>query len=173
MDSIYTGNPPDVVRFHTFIGNEESLRPKTGAKSPLPSNRKRAFCMLSLQAIGPGGVLGHLGVTLLPGGAVGQDVDLDLLLGAGGPDDQAGAVGHLVAQDVGPGQLHSGLLAALHTDHAAVLVVLLRLDGLKKMAELMANLRQNPPTEIAGVAVKEQKDYKDINSRRILCPRLS
>ena len=35
------------------------------------------------------------------------------------------------------------------------------LDGLKKMAELMANLRQNPPTEIAGVAVKEQKDYKD------------
>ncbi len=35
------------------------------------------------------------------------------------------------------------------------------LDGLKKMAELMANLRQNPPTEIGGVAVAEQKDYKD------------
>ena len=35
------------------------------------------------------------------------------------------------------------------------------LDGLKKMAELMANLRAKPPVEIAGVAVKEQKDYKD------------
>jgi len=35
------------------------------------------------------------------------------------------------------------------------------LDGLKKMAELMANLRQNPPVEIAGVSVAEQKDYKD------------
>ena len=35
------------------------------------------------------------------------------------------------------------------------------LDGLKKMANLMANLREKPPVEIAGVAVKEQKDYKD------------
>ena len=35
------------------------------------------------------------------------------------------------------------------------------LDGLKKMAELMSNLRKQPPVEIAGVAVKEQKDYKD------------
>ena len=35
------------------------------------------------------------------------------------------------------------------------------LDGLKKMADLMAGLRENPPTEIAGVAVKQQKDYKD------------
>jgi phosphoglucomutase len=35
------------------------------------------------------------------------------------------------------------------------------LDGLKKMAELMAGLRAQPPVEIAGVAVKEQKDYKD------------
>ena len=35
------------------------------------------------------------------------------------------------------------------------------LDGLKKMADLMANLRQNPPTEIAGVAVRQQKDYQD------------
>ena len=32
------------------------------------------------------------------------------------------------------------------------------LDGLKKMADLMANLRQNPPTEIAGVAVRQQDD---------------
>lgn len=35
------------------------------------------------------------------------------------------------------------------------------LDGLKKMADLMANLREKPPVEIASVAVKEQKDYKD------------
>ena len=35
------------------------------------------------------------------------------------------------------------------------------LDGLKKMADLMANLREKPPVEIAGVAVKEQKDYQD------------
>ena len=35
------------------------------------------------------------------------------------------------------------------------------LDGLKKMAKLMAGLRAEPPVEIAGVAVKEQKDYKD------------
>ena len=35
------------------------------------------------------------------------------------------------------------------------------LDGLKKMADLMANLREKPPVEIAGVAVKEQKDYKE------------
>ena len=35
------------------------------------------------------------------------------------------------------------------------------LDGLKKMAALMANLREKPPVEIAGVAVAEQKDYKD------------
>ena len=35
------------------------------------------------------------------------------------------------------------------------------LDGLKKMAQLMAGLRAQPPVEIAGVAVKEQKDYKD------------
>ena len=35
------------------------------------------------------------------------------------------------------------------------------LDGLKKMAALMADLREQPPVEIAGVAVAEQKDYKD------------
>ena len=32
------------------------------------------------------------------------------------------------------------------------------LDGLKKMADLMAGLRTQPPVEIAGVAVREQKD---------------
>ena len=35
------------------------------------------------------------------------------------------------------------------------------LDGLRKMADLMAGLRAQPPVEIAGVAVKEQKDYQD------------
>ena len=35
------------------------------------------------------------------------------------------------------------------------------LDGLKKMADLMAGLREHPPVEIAGVAVAQQKDYKD------------
>ena len=35
------------------------------------------------------------------------------------------------------------------------------LDGLKKMADLMAGLRTQPPVEIAGVAVREQKDYQD------------
>ena len=35
------------------------------------------------------------------------------------------------------------------------------LDGLQKMAQLMADLREKPPVEIAGVAVREQKDYKD------------
>ena len=35
------------------------------------------------------------------------------------------------------------------------------LDGLKKMADLMAGLRQNPPAEIAGVKVVQRKDYSD------------
>ena len=35
------------------------------------------------------------------------------------------------------------------------------LDGLKKMADLMANLRTNPPKEIGGETVKTWKDYKD------------
>ena len=35
------------------------------------------------------------------------------------------------------------------------------LDGLKKMAALMTGLREQPPVEIAGTAVAEQKDYQD------------
>ena len=35
------------------------------------------------------------------------------------------------------------------------------LDGLKKMADLMANLRKDPPKEIGGETVKLWKDYKD------------
>lgn len=47
------------------------------------------------------------------------------------------------------------------------------LDGLQKMAALMAGLRENPPTEIAGVAVKEQKDYKDGSVRCVECGKVS
>ena len=35
------------------------------------------------------------------------------------------------------------------------------LDGLRKMADLMANLRENPPKEVGGAAVAQWKDYKD------------
>ena len=35
------------------------------------------------------------------------------------------------------------------------------LDGLKDMAELMKNLRENPPKEISGTKVAAYKDYKD------------
>ena len=35
------------------------------------------------------------------------------------------------------------------------------LDGLKKMAGLMAGLRENPPAEISGVPVLQWKDYQD------------
>ena len=35
------------------------------------------------------------------------------------------------------------------------------LDGLKKMAALMAELRENPPREIGGTAVAQWKDYQD------------
>ena len=35
------------------------------------------------------------------------------------------------------------------------------LDGLAKMAALMAGLRKDPPTEIAGVKVVTRKDYTD------------
>ena len=43
------------------------------------------------------------------------------------------------------------------------------LDGLQKMAKLMADFRATPPTEIAGVAVKEQKDYKDGSVHCVEC----
>ena len=34
------------------------------------------------------------------------------------------------------------------------------LDGMAKMKEIMAKLRQNPLSEVAGVKVVEQKDYQ-------------
>ena len=47
------------------------------------------------------------------------------------------------------------------------------LDGLKKMAGLMADLRERPPVEIAGVAVQEQKDYKDGSVVCVACGKKS
>ena len=35
------------------------------------------------------------------------------------------------------------------------------LDGLRDMAKLMKNLRENPPAEISGVKVIVRKDYTD------------
>ena len=35
------------------------------------------------------------------------------------------------------------------------------MDGLKKLAQLMAERRGKPPVEIAGVGVLQQKDYQD------------
>ncbi len=35
------------------------------------------------------------------------------------------------------------------------------LDGLRKMADLMAGLRADPPKEVGGTAVKQWKDYQD------------
>ena len=77
-------------------------------KSAMSQEAKRSFAQSSLacfsfkksrsafEGLGPGGVLGHLLVTGGLALAVGQDVDLHLGLGAGGADDEAGAVGHLV-----------------------------------------------------------------------------
>ena len=47
------------------------------------------------------------------------------------------------------------------------------LDGLKKMAKLMAGLREKPPVEIAGVAVSEQKDYQDGSVVCVACGKKS
>ena len=46
------------------------------------------------------------------------------------------------------------------------------LDGLKKMAQLMADLRGNPPVEICGVAVKEQKDYQTGTVKCVECGKV-
>ena len=47
------------------------------------------------------------------------------------------------------------------------------LDGLKKMADLMSDLRTKPPVEIAGVAVAERKDYKDGSVVCVSCGKTS
>ena len=52
-------------------------------------------------------------------------------------------------------------IASLKPDVLLLDIVMPGLDGLKKMADLMAGLRAKPPVEIAGVAVRQQKDYQD------------
>ncbi len=66
----------------------------------------------------------------------------------------------------GQGMTLADALEALYRKYGyyaerTVNLVMPGLDGLKKMAALMADLREKPPVEIAGVAVKEQKDYQD------------
>ena len=48
-----------------------------------------------------------------------------------------------------------------HYGERTMNLVMPGLDGLKKMADLMANLRATPPKEIGGETVKTWKDYKD------------
>ena len=48
-----------------------------------------------------------------------------------------------------------------HFGERTMNLVMPGLDGLKKMAQLMADLRANPPKEVGGTAVAQWKDYKD------------
>ena len=48
-----------------------------------------------------------------------------------------------------------------HYGEKTLNLVMPGLDGLKKMAALMAELRQEPPAEIGGVKVVQRKDYQD------------
>src|SRR5699024_8223455 len=96
-------------------------------KNPAPSQKRDYFrwgCFLALEALRPGGVPLHLGGAVGLALATGQDVHLHLGLGAGGTDDDGGAIHQLVAQHVGAGQLHGGAVAGGGVHHAAVLVVL-------------------------------------------------
>ena len=61
----------------------------------------------------------------------------------------------------GYAMIASGVLTVVAGLALPMNLVMPGLDGLKKMADLMAGLREQPPAEIAGVAVKQQKDYKD------------
>ncbi|MBR5479775.1 MAG: phospho-sugar mutase [Clostridia bacterium] len=49
---------------------------------------------------------------------------------------------------------------------STISIVMPGVDGLRDMARLMANLRENPPKEIAGVAVKALRDYQS-GERRV------
>ena len=77
-----------------------------------------------LEGVHPLAVLLDVGVPLRGVRALGEDVDLDLGLGAGGADDDGGAVGQLEAEHVGAGQLHGALRAGGAVGDAAVGVVL-------------------------------------------------
>ena len=48
-----------------------------------------------------------------------------------------------------------------HFGERTLNLVMPGLDGLKKMAQLMADLRANPPREIGGTTVEQWKDYQD------------
>ena len=48
-----------------------------------------------------------------------------------------------------------------HYGEKTLNLVMPGLDGLRKMADLMAGLRANPPKEIGGAAVEQWKDYQD------------
>ena len=80
--------------------------------------------LLLLQAVHPLAVLVQIGLGVGGVLALGQDVDLDLGLRAGGTDDDGGAVGHLKAQHVGAGELHGGFCAGGTVHNGAVGVVL-------------------------------------------------
>ena len=73
--------------------------------------------------------------------------------------------------------LYDALLACYekygHYREKTLNLVMPGLDGLRKMADLMAGLRENPPTEIAGVAVTERKDYKDGSVVCMACGKTS
>ncbi|OUN25743.1 phospho-sugar mutase [Pseudoflavonifractor sp. An85] len=48
-----------------------------------------------------------------------------------------------------------------HFGERTMNLVMPGLDGLKKMAQLMADLRANPPKKVGGTAVAQWKDYQD------------
>ena len=76
------------------------------------------------------------------------------------------AITEMAAYYAGKGMTLYDALMALYEKYGnygerTLNLVMPGLDGLKKMADLMANLRANPPKEIGGEAVKTWKDYKD------------
>ncbi len=76
------------------------------------------------------------------------------------------AMTEMAAWYYGQGMTLADAMEALYTKYGdfqekTLNLVMPGLDGLKKMAALMADLRAKPPVEIAGVAVAQQKDYKD------------
>ena len=76
------------------------------------------------------------------------------------------ALTEMAAYYAGKGMTVLDALNALYAKHGYYgekthNLVMPGLDGLRDMANLMASLRQTPPQEIAGVAVRQFKDYQD------------
>ena len=76
------------------------------------------------------------------------------------------ALTEMAAYYAGKGMTLADALDALYEKYGnygerTMNLVMPGLDGLKKMADLMAGLRANPPKEIGGETVKTWKDYKD------------